>query len=192
MDKKLILASASPRRSEILETAGYKFEIVVSDAAESSVGDAYELARENALAKARAVYEKTGGDAVVVGADTVVVLDGEVLGKPKDERDAFDMLSKLSNSGHEVVTGYAVVSKSGEKSDYCVTYVRFRELSDDEINAYIATNEPMDKAGAYGIQEKASVFAESIVGDVFNVIGLPISSLYPMLKEFGISPQWQG
>ena len=192
MDKKLILASASPRRREILDIAGYKYEAIVSNAEEITSGDPYELARENALAKALEVFERVGNDSVVVGADTVVCLDGEVLGKPKDEREAFLMLSKLSGSGHEVVSGYAVVSAEGAKSDYCVTYVRFRELTDDEINAYISTKEPMDKAGAYGIQERACIFAESVVGDFFNIIGLPIAPLYPLLKDFGISPQWQG
>ena len=191
MSKKLILASASPRRREILDTAGYSYEIVPSNADEVMEGDAYLLARLNALAKAKEVYTRIGGDCVVVGADTVVCVDGEVLGKPKDERDAFLMLSKLSGSSHEVISGYAVVSEQGEESDFCVTHVQFRKLTDDEINAYIATHEPMDKAGAYGIQERACLFAESFVGDFFNIIGLPIARLYPMLRSFGISPDWQ-
>lgn len=191
MSKKLILASASPRRREILDTAGYSYEVVPSNADEVMEGDAYLLARLNALAKAKEVYARIGGDCVVVGADTVVCVDGEVLGKPKDERDAFLMLSKLSGSSHEVISGYAVVSEQGEESDFCVTHVQFRKLTDDEINAYIATHEPMDKAGAYGIQERACLFAESFVGDFFNIIGLPIARLYPMLRSFGISPDWQ-
>ena len=191
MSKKLILASASPRRREILDTAGYSYEIIPSNADEVMEGDAYLLARLNALAKAKEVYARIGGDCVVVGADTVVCVDGEVLGKPKDERDAFLMLSKLSGSSHEVISGYAVVSEQGEESDFCVTHVQFRKLTDDEINAYIATHEPMDKAGAYGIQERACLFAESFVGDFFNIIGLPIARLYPMLRSFGISPDWQ-
>ncbi|MBR6562568.1 MAG: septum formation protein Maf [Clostridia bacterium] len=191
MSKKLILASASPRRREILDTAGYSYEVVPSNADEVMEGDAYLLARLNALAKAKEVYACIGGDCVVVGADTVVCVDGEVLGKPKDERDAFLMLSKLSGSSHEVISGYAVVSEQGEESDFCVTHVQFRKLTDDEINAYIATHEPMDKAGAYGIQERACLFAESFVGDFFNIIGLPIARLYPMLRSFGISPDWQ-
>ena len=150
MSKKLILASASPRRREILDTAGYSYEIVPSNADEVMEGDAYLLARLNALAKAKEVYTRIGGDCVVVGADTVVCVDGEVLGKPKDERDAFLMLSKLSGSSHEVISGYAVVSEQGEESDFCVTHVQFRKLTDDEINAYIATHEPMDKAARRG------------------------------------------
>lgn len=191
MSKKLILASASPRRREILDTAGYCYEVVPSNADEVMEGDACSLARLNALAKAKEVYARIGGDSVVVGADTVVSVNGEVLGKPKDERDAFLMLSKLSGSSHEVISGYAVVSDKGEESDFCVTHVQFRKLTDDEINAYIATLEPMDKAGAYGIQERACIFAESFVGDFFNIIGLPIARLYPMLRSFGISPDWQ-
>ncbi len=192
MSKKLILASASPRRREILDTAGYIFEIITSNADEISEGyDAATVARLNALAKAREVFARVGRECVVVGADTVVACDGNILGKPMDEADAFDMLKSLSGKKHSVITGYAVVGENGEKSGYCSTEVEFRSLSDREINAYIATREPMDKAGAYGIQERASLFVKSIEGDFFNVVGLPVAAIYESLADYGIVPIWQ-
>lgn len=192
MAKKLILASASPRRREILDTAGYVYEVIPSGAEEITDGaDACELVRLNALAKAEEVYLRTEGQRVVVGADTVVCMNGKVLGKPSDEKHAFEMLSALSGSTHEVITGFAVISSAGSDSGYCTTRVHFRKLSDDEINSYIATGEPMDKAGAYGIQERACLFAESFEGDYFNIIGLPIAKIYPLLKNHGITPDWK-
>lgn len=192
MEKKLILASASPRRKEILNTAGYVYEVIPSNATELTHGEnPCELVRENALAKARDVFLRCNENAIVIGADTIVCLNGRILGKPKDERDAFLMLKELSGSVHEVITGYAVIGEEGEESGFCVTEVYFRTLSDSEINAYIKTNEPLDKAGAYGIQERACVFAEGFKGDFFNIIGLPIAPLYSVLKKFGISPDWQ-
>jgi septum formation protein len=192
MAKKLILASASPRRSEILSTAGYSYTVVPSSAEEVMCGKSGgELAELNAIEKAREVFSRCGGDIAVVGADTVVCLNGRILGKPKDRKDAFSMLKALSGSRHEVITGYAVISQDGTDSGYCTTTVRFCELSDSEINAYIATDEPMDKAGAYGIQERACLFAEEFSGDFFNIIGLPVAKLCPLLKKHGILPDWQ-
>lgn len=192
MAKKLVLASASPRRREILDTAGYKYDIVPSDADELTGGYAPgELVRINALAKAREVSARVGADSTVLGADTVVCLENAVLGKPKNEKDAFDMLKRLSGSRHYVLTGYAVVENGREESGVCSTEVKFRVLTDEEILSYIATNEPMDKAGAYAIQERACLFAESFTGDFFNIIGLPIAEISPILKAFGIFPEWQ-
>lgn len=192
MSKRLVLASASPRRREILSTAGYDFEIVTSNADEISDGSsAAEVARINALAKAREVLLRGTDECVVVGADTVVACDGSILGKPRDESDAFAMIKSLSGKKHSVITGYAVVSKDGEESGYCSTEVEFRTLSDGEIRDYVATGEPMDKAGAYGIQERASIFVSSLEGDFFNVVGLPVAKLYKPLKKFGILPKWQ-
>ena len=193
MSKKLILASASPRRKEILDTAGYSYEVIPSNADEVMEGEcAYSLAELNALAKAREVFNRLGDEnAVVLGADTVVSVNGRVLGKPTDEGDAFSMLKELSNSTHEVISGFAVVGKDAFDSGFCVTKVKFRDLSDEEIRDYIATDEPKDKAGSYAIQERACLFAESFEGDFFNIIGLPIQKLYFPLKKLGILPEWQ-
>jgi len=191
MEKAFVLASASPRRSEILQSAGYEFNIITSQAEEITQGNAATVAMHNALAKAKAVYALQGENAIVLGADTVVCLGNAVLGKPKNRQDAFNMLKSLSNSSHSVITGYAVISDKGEKTGYCETFVKFRTLTDNEINAYIATGECDDKAGAYGIQERASLFVESINGDYFNIMGLPVADLYPILKSAGILPKWQ-
>ena len=191
MEKFLVLASASPRRSEILLSAGYEFKIITSAATEITEGAGAIIAAENAKAKALAVYSQQPENAVVLGADTVVCLDNKVLGKPKSREDAFNMLVSLSNSNHSVITGYAVASKEGVKTGYCETFVKFRSLSDEEINDYVATGECDDKAGAYGIQERASLFVEAIKGDYFNIMGLPVAEIYPILKSAGIYPQWQ-
>lgn len=193
MAKKLILASASPRRSEILDTAGYSYEIIPSNADEVMEGECpYSIAELNALAKAREVFERLNdGNIVVLGADTVVSVNGQVLGKPTDENDAFLMLRSLSGSTHEVISGFAVVGCDDFDSGFCVTKVKFRDLTDAEILDYVATGEPMDKAGAYGIQERACLFAESFEGDFFNIIGLPVEKLYLPLKKQGILPEWQ-
>ncbi len=191
MEKTLVLASASPRRSEILSSAGFEFDIITSNASELTGGiSACDLAAQNALAKAREVFARKS-DAVVLGADTVVCLGDEILGKPKDRADAFNMLKSLSGSFHSVITGYAVVADGREEIGYCETKVKFRDLSDSEINSYIATGECDDKAGAYGIQERASLFVESIQGDYFNIMGLPVADIYPILKSLGIFPKWQ-
>ncbi len=192
MQKSLILASASPRRRELLSIAGYEFEINPSNAQEIETGiPAKDLAMKNALAKARDIYKTTGKDSVVIGADTVVCLGDMVLGKPKSPENAKEMLKSLSGSKHSVVTGFAVVGEDGEEVGFCETVVKFRHLGENEIDCYIATKECNDKAGAYGIQERASLFVEGIDGDYFNVMGLPVASLYPILKKFGILPNWQ-
>ncbi len=192
MAEKLILASASPRRREILDTAGYTYEPVPSAAAEIMSGlSPDELVMQNALAKARDVASRCESGTVVLGADTVVCLGNSVLGKPSDRESAFAMLRSLSGSTHTVKTGHAVVSDGKEICGVCTTEVSFKELDDDEINAYISTNEPNDKAGAYAVQERACVFVKSFCGDYFNIIGLPIAEIYPVLKQFGISPDWQ-
>lgn len=190
MAKKLILASASPRRSELLTMAGYSFSVIPSNADEVSGGlDPKELVRQNALVKAREVFSRCQ-DSVVLGADTIVCFDGKILGKPTDEEDAFKMLKSLSKSRHSVLTGFAVISENGEESGVCETFVKFKELSDSEILDYIATSEPLDKAGAYGIQERASLFADFVEGDFFNIIGLPVGKIYPVLKKNDVFPSW--
>lgn len=192
MEKNLILASASPRRSELLSIAGYEFEIKPSNAEEIEKGiPAKELAMKNALAKARDIYKTTNENSVVIGADTVVCLGDMVLGKPKNEENAKEMLKSLSGSEHSVVTGFAVVAQGKEEVGFCETVVKFRNLSEKEIDCYVATKECNDKAGAYGIQERASLFVEGIKGDYFNVMGLPVASLYPILERCGVLPRWQ-
>lgn len=192
MSKKLILASASPRRKEILSTAGYRFEAVASYADEAIGGlSAEKLVAENARLKALEVFNRAGNEnAVVLGADTVVCLNGKILGKPTDEADAFSMLKSLSGSVHEVLTGYCVADSESVIIGYCASEVKFKPLSDVEINAYVATKEPLDKAGAYGIQERAGIFVESIKGDYFNIMGLPISAVSDELIKKGIFPEW--
>ncbi len=189
---KLILASNSPRRRELLTLAGYEYNVIPSDADEITQGMApSDLAICNAKAKAVDVFSKLDEDCVVIGADTVVCVENRIFGKPKDDSDAFQMLKKLSNTYHSVITGCCVISKTEIREFSCESKVKFRKLEDEEIKHYIATGEPMDKAGAYGIQEKASLFVEYFQGDFYNIIGLPVAGLYPILKELEILPQWQ-
>lgn len=192
MNKKLILASASPRRRELLSIAGYDYEVIPSNAEEIKSSDsAVELVRSNALAKAREVFSRfCDGSYVVLGADTIVCADGEILGKPEEERDASNMLLRLSGREHLVITGFAVVGQEGEFSGACETKVFFKELTENEIDSYVMTDECYDKAGGYGIQERACLFVDRVEGDYFNVIGLPVRSICPILAEFGIKPNW--
>lgn len=175
--KKLILGSGSPRRREILAAAGYTFEILTADIDENiQVRDPELLVRELALLKAAAVAKKVHADALVIGSDTVVSLDGEIMGKPADVADAKRMLTALSGRTHQVYTGVCVLdthdASATSKSD--VTHVTFRALSEAEIDAYIATKEPCDKAGAYAIQGEGGKLVERIDGDLNNVIGFPL------------------
>ncbi len=170
----LVLASASPRRADILRLAGLDFKTLPAkeeiNPDPSLPPDIY--ATESALAKARAVLPLCGADDTVLAADTVVYLGG-IIGKPADEADAFSILSRLSGATHSVVTGYAVVGNGLSTAGAETTLVTFRELSEDEIAGYIATGEPMDKAGAYGIQGLAGAFVKAVEGDLYNVVGLP-------------------
>lgn len=180
---KLILASKSPRRSEILKNAGIDFIVRVADADETipegtSPEDAVVfLAARKALAVERAE------DETVLGADTVVVLDGEILGKPKDRDDAFNMIKSLSGRVHSVFTGVCAIGGGISMTFAEETRVEFYNLTDEEINTYIDTDEPYDKAGAYGIQGLASKFIRGIEGDYFNVVGLPISAIYQKILK---------
>ena len=179
----LILASQSPRRKELLGLMHIPFTVRVADIDETmdpekSACD--EVARVSAL-KARAIPRETGD--VVVAADTIVVCAGKVLGKPHDEAEAVKMLQLLSGRDHQVMTGVTVLTDENCKTFTEITDIHFRELSRREIEAYVATGEPMDKAGAYGIQGGAALFAEKMVGDYYNVMGLPVCSLWKALKE---------
>lgn len=180
---KLVLASKSPRRSEILKNAGIDFTVRVADADETikegtKPEDAVKILAER---KARAV--ERAKDETVLGADTVVVLDDKILGKPRDREDAFNMLKNLSGREHSVFTGVCAISENGSVVFAEETKVEFYSLSDKEINEYIDTKECDDKAGAYGIQGFASKFIKGINGDYFNVVGLPISSIYEKILK---------
>ena len=183
---QLILASQSPRRKELLGLMGHPFIIRVADIDESmdkTLAPYDEVARVSRL-KALAVERQE--DDIVVAADTIVVVEGTVLGKPQDEEDAFRMLRSLSGRDHQVMTGMTVVRGEEAVTVTEVTDIHFRELSDTEIRAYIATGEPMDKAGAYGIQGGAALFATHLDGDYFNVMGLPVCRLSMILRSFGL------
>lgn len=186
---KLILASSSPRRQEILRGAGFDFETVSADINEE-IGEARpgRLVTELSLHKAFAV-SKQNPDAVVIGADTVVNVGGQVLGKPQDEADAARMLGLLSGRIHTVYSGVAIVANGGAESFVSRTRVEFYPLDDEITRRYIATGEPMDKAGAYGIQGRGALLIRSISGDYYNVMGLPIAELCRRLaSSYGIRP----
>ena len=183
--RSIVLASGSPRRRELLGQMGITaFEVLPARGEETAPAGLTpaELVRYLAMQKAREVAAQRP-DALVIGADTVVVLDGKVLGKPKDEADARTMLSALSGRRHEVYTGLAVVCDGREYGHAECTEVAFRDLTEVEIAAYVATGEPMDKAGAYGIQGRACVFIRGIRGDYYNVVGLPVCALHELLSQ---------
>lgn len=188
---RIILASRSPRRRDILNNISLEFEVV-----ESSFQEAIdvtmcpeELVKHLAYKKAEDVANNiTGDDALVIGADTIVVHDGIVMGKPKSDQESFDMLKRLSGDWHNVYTGICVIdTATGKKAlDFDSTSVKIRELSDEDIKCYINTGEPIDKAGSYAIQGIGSLLVEKMEGCYFNVVGLPIYKLSVLLKEFGI------
>lgn len=200
-DMKIILASASPRRRELLKQIGLEFEVVVSDVEEvvtSSVP--YEVVEELSQQKAQAcldsvlkndqqVLDQNTEDLLVIGADTVVACDGHILGKPKDARDAVSMLQMLQGRAHEVYTGVTLLYwKSGEglqvNTFHEATKVHFYSMTDEEIVSYVETKDPLDKAGAYGIQGLCARYISGIEGDYNNVVGLPVGRLYQELKKW--------
>ena len=184
----LILASASPRRQELLRTLDLDFTVMTADIDETmdaSRGAEAEVARI-CRAKADAVLPFVNPGDIVITADTVVCVDDRILGKPADETEAVRMLQMLSGRTHQVRTGVTVCTHDRAVTEVETTDVRFRPLSDKEIAAYVATKESMDKAGSYGIQGRASVFAEALHGDYFNVMGLPLCRLTRILRQFGV------
>lgn len=186
---KIVLASGSPRRRELLQVIGVTdFEVCPAQGEEKTQEGLppEEIVKSLSGAKAREVGAKYGDDTVIIAADTIVYSNGAVLGKPHDEAEAFSMLKALSGRSHEVYTGITLIKGETVLSEAECTSVEFRELSDEEINAYIATGEPMDKAGAYGIQGRASLLVSRINGDYFNVVGLPLCRLGQMLKTIGV------
>ena len=181
----IILASASPRRKEILENTNIKFDII-SSSIEELVLDGEspcQMVMRLAFEKGIDIASKYKSN-LVISADTIVVLDDNVLGKPKDEEEARQMISNLSGRTHQVITGISLINLENNKKiiDYVVSNVKFKKLSKDDINDYIKTKESLDKAGAYGIQSYGALLVEEIQGDYFNIVGLPISKLSDLLK----------
>ncbi len=186
---KLVLASGSPRRAEVLADAGFAFEAIAAGVDESrregEPAEAY--VRRLAEVKARAVAARISPPAIVIAADTVVVMDGEVLGKPASAEDAAQMLRRLGGRTHQVLTGLAVLRIPGgaARVELETTQVTFAPLTEAEIEAYVASGEPLDKAGAYAIQGRGGRFVARVEGCYFNVVGLPLARLYRMLSEMG-------
>lgn len=199
MKKKIILASTSPRRHGLAQQMGLEFEIVPSNYEEDmsmDMGPA-ELAKTLSYGKAKEVASRMK-EGIVLGVDTFVVFEGKKLGKPKSEEDAFNMLRSFSGKSQEVYSGVALINcETGEEiQDYEVTKVKFRDMDDLEIKNYIKTREPMDKAGAYGIQGLSSIFIEKVDGCYSNAVGFPIYNIYKNLKKIGVDifeyESWRG
>lgn len=182
---KIILASQSPRRKELLSMLEIPFDVIVADINEQIDynNDLVEEIKKLSYQKAEAVF-KDHQDNIVIGSDTIVYIDNEVLGKPKTIENAKEMLHKLSNRTHQVVTAVTIMSKDKVDTFASITDVTFYELSDEEINRYVDSTEPLDKAGAYAIQGKGSEFVKSINGDYYTVVGLPVAELFHRLKKF--------
>ena len=189
--RKIILASKSPRRQELLNQIGIPYQVVISKIDEKNVGNmpAEQLVQALAKIKAKAAMKSlpVGEDFLIIGADTIVVLDNKILGKPLNSKDAKNMLKMLSGRMHKVYTGLAILdTKNGFREVFVQeTNVYMKDMTLEEINAYVLTKEPLDKAGSYGIQGKGGVFIEKIEGDYFSVMGLPIGKLYDCLKRIG-------
>ena len=182
----IILASASPRRREILENTNVKFDVISSSIEELVLeGESpCQMVMRLAFEKGIDIASKRKSD-LVISADTIVVLDNTVLGKPKDEEEAKLMITNLSGRTHQVITGISLINLENDKKviDYVISNVKFKNLSEDDINDYIKTKESLDKAGAYGIQGYGALLVEEIQGDYFNIVGLPISKLSDLLKK---------
>ncbi|MGG7176797.1 Maf-like protein [Clostridium paraputrificum] len=185
---KVILASASERRQELLGRVVKDFEITVSDFDEDMVkyqGNVSEYVKEIALGKAQDVAKKITEDVIIIAADTIVTLNDTILGKPKDDSEAFRMLKSLSGNSHKVYSGVVLINTATGKTlkSSLATEVKFSKLTDEEITDYIKSGEPLDKAGAYGIQGQGGVFVEEIRGCYYNVVGLPLNRLKYMINE---------
>jgi len=185
--QKLILASQSPRRAQLLKQVGFEFEIIPSHIDESQIqeSDPASTVKALSLAKAESVAVRID-KGIIIGSDTIVVLGDDILGKPESENEAKEMLRRLAGETHRVYTGFTLLEKPSNRriSDYEVTKVHFRNLSDWEIDRYVSTKSPMDKAGAYGIQDQSAVFADRIEGCFYNVVGFPLSKFYTAMMEF--------
>lgn len=189
-NNNIILASSSPRRADLLKTLGVSFELIPSNINERPHQDEAPADYIIRLARAKVIDAARKRDSgLVIGADTIVVLDGRILGKPRDEDEAISMLKQLSGRWHAVMTGLALYDAATrrEVADYDKTLVRFAQLTDKEIEWYVKTGEPMDKAGSYAIQERGAIFVEEIAGNYHNVVGLPVTLLYRLSKRMGYS-----
>ncbi len=188
--KRLVLASCSPRRREILEQLGLKFEVVPSGIDEIMPEGCApeEIATGVALQKAKYVAKGLDYPAFVIGADTIVVLDGRIMGKPSGAKEAIEMLKKLSGRVHTVITGVAVIDNESmeRRSGHQRTLIKMRDIHPERIKRYIATGEPLDKAGAYAVQGRAAIFIHSIRGCYYNVVGLPITKLDDLFSSLGM------
>lgn len=187
---KIILASQSPRRKELMDFLNINYEIIVSNADETLEKGLTieEQAKRLSYIKAKTVFDKTSGDRIVIGSDTMVVKNGKIYGKPKDNQDAFKMLKELKNTKHQAITGLAIlVEKDGkyeEYLDYDMAEVYFKDMTDEEITNWINTGKALDKAGAYAVQDEFIVFFEKINGNYSTVMGLPIHKVYDVLKKY--------
>ena len=189
--KRIILASASPRRRELLERAGVNFEVIPASGEENRISDdpkeaVQQLARDKAVSVMHTIEDSADGT-LVIGSDTVVVFENMILGKPHDIEDAVNTLKKLQGNTHQVYTGVSVLEKKNgvwtEHTFYESTDVTFYPVSDEEIRAYVATGEPMDKAGSYGIQGIFGIYVRGICGDYNNAVGLPVARLFYEMKK---------
>ena len=189
--KRIILASASPRRRELLERAGVNFEVIPASGEENRISDdpkeaVQQLARDKAVSVMHTIEDSADGT-LVIGSDTVVVFENMILGKPHDIEDAVNTLKKLQGNTHQVYTGVSVLEKKNgvwtEHTFYESTDVTFYPISDEEIRSYVATGEPMDKAGSYGIQGIFGIYVRGICGDYNNVVGLPVARLFYEMKK---------
>ncbi len=182
------MASASPRREQLLRQVGCEFRVEVSQAEENNAADLppAELVRVHALAKARAVAATAPAGEIVIGADTLVVLAGKVYGKPKSAADAESMLAELAGRTHSVWSGVAVVTAGRCLTEAVETKVTLARLTPEQIRRYVATGEPLDKAGAYAVQERGALFVERLAGCYFNVVGLPLQALSRLLAQVGV------
>ncbi len=190
MTRQLVLASTSPRRREILSMAGYRFTVLAPDVDERAPALSPDaLVQELSRRKATAAAALAGPNDVILAADTVVALDGKILGKPGDEIRAAYMLRSLSGRTHSVYTGFTILDKTTAITRVVAAQVTMREITQGEIDAYVATGSPLDKAGAYGIQEAAGMFVQSLQGDYYSIMGLPICPVSVLLRDtFGITP----
>lgn len=187
---KVILASQSPRRKELMDFLNINYEIIVSNVDETLEDGLTieEQAKRLSYIKAKTVFDKTSGDRIVIGSDTMVVKNGKIYGKPKDNQDAFKILKELKNTKHKAITGLAILVEKGGKYeeylDYDITEVYFKDMTDEEIKNWIKTGKALDKAGAYAVQDEFIVFIEKINGNYGTVMGLPIHKVYDILKKY--------